>query len=155
MTGALGVGDSAPDFTLPNQHGESTSLRERLTGGPVLVVFYPFAWSGICTGELCGIRDDLAGFTDNGAAEVVAVSCDPMFTLRAWADTEHYDFDLLSDFWPHGATASAYGVFDDGSGMAIRGTYLIDSSGTIRWAQVNGPGEARDFAGYRDALAGL
>ncbi|GGB41726.1 peroxiredoxin [Flexivirga endophytica] len=149
------VGDMAPDFTLQNQHGESVSLRERVADKPVLLVFYPFAWSGICTGELCGIRDDIAGFTGDGRAEVLAISCDPMFTLRAWSEAEHYDFDLLSDFWPHGEVASAYGVFNGEAGMAIRGTFLVDGEGTIRWSQVNGPGEARDFEGYRDALAAL
>lgn len=153
MTTALSVGDSAPDFTLQNQHGESVSLSERVAGKPVLLVFYPFAWSGICTGELCGIRDDIGGFTGDGSADVLAISCDPMFTLRAWAEAERYDFDLLSDFWPHGAAASAYGVFNDDAGMAIRGTFLVDTARTIRWLQVNGPGEARDFAGYREALA--
>jgi len=149
------VGDSAPDFTLQNQHGESVSLRERVADNPVLLVFYPFAWSGICTGELCGIRDDVSGFTGDGAAEVLALSCDPMFTLRAWAESQHYGFDLLSDFWPHGAVAQAYGVFNADAGMAIRGTFLVDTSATVRWSQVNGPGEARDFAGYREVLATL
>lgn len=151
----VSVGDKAPDFALQNQHGEKVSLRERVSDSPALLVFYPFAWSGVCTGELCGIRDDIGGFTGNGAAEVIAISCDPMFTLRAWADSEHYDFDLLSDFWPHGEVAQAYGVFHAEAGMAIRGTFLVDAASTIRWAQVNGPGEARDFAGYRQALAAL
>lgn len=149
------AGDTAPDFTLQNQHGESVSLRERVADKPVLLVFYPFAWSGICTGELCGIRDDISGFTGDGAADVLAISCDPMFTLRAWADSQRYDFELLSDFWPHGAVAEAYGVFNAEAGMAIRGTFLVDASSTVRWAQVNGPGEGRDFAGYREALAQL
>lgn len=149
------VGDMAPDFTLQNQHGESVSLRERVADKPVLLVFYPFAWSGICTGELCGIRDDIASFTGDGRAEVLAISCDPMFTLRAWSEAEHYDFDLLSDFWPHGKVATDYGVFDAKAGMAIRGTFLVDETRSIRWSQVNGPGQARDFAGYRETLASL
>jgi len=149
------VGATAPDFTLKNQHGQDVSLTERTADTPVLLVFYPFAWSGVCTGELCGIRDDLTGFTGDGAADVLAISCDPMFTLRAWADAQHYDFELLSDFWPHGRVAGDYGVFNDGAGMAIRGTFLVDRTGTVRWTQVNGPGEARDFAGYREALAAL
>lgn len=155
MSEALAVGATAPDFTLKNQHGEDVSLAQRVSEKPVLLVFYPFAWSGVCTGELCGIRDDLSGFTGNGAADVLAISCDPMFTLRAWADSEGYEFDLLSDFWPHGKVASDYGIFNADAGMAIRGTFLIDTSGTIRWSQVNQPGEARDFAGYREALAAL
>lgn len=152
---AVAVGAQAPTFTLKNQHGADVSLAERTAERPVLLVFYPFAWSGICTGELCSIRDDIGGFTGGGAAEVLAISCDPMFTLRAWADSEHYDFDLLSDFWPHGQVASDYGVFNAEAGMAIRGTFLVDRTGSIRWSQINGPGEARDFAGYRDVLAGL
>ncbi|NNG40584.1 peroxiredoxin [Flexivirga sp. ID2601S] len=151
----VAVGDTAPDFTLRNQNGEEITLAEQLGQGPVLLVFYPFAWSGICTGELCSIRDDLAGYTGDGAAQVLAISCDPMFTLRAWADAEGYTFGLLSDFWPHGAVASDYGVFDADSGMAIRGTFLIGTDGKVAWSQVNGPGQARDFAGYRDALAAL
>ncbi|GAB3496807.1 peroxiredoxin [Flexivirga lutea] len=149
------VGATAPDFTMQNQHGESWSLRERVAERPVLLVFYPFAWSRVCTGELCGIRDDFDGFTAAGAADVAAISCDPMFTLRAWADAERYDFDLLSDFWPHGAVATAYDVFNADAGMAIRGTFLVDTTGVVRWTQLNGPGEARDFAGYREALAAL
>lgn len=149
------VGSAAPDFTLKNQHGQDVSLAERTAARPVLLVFYPFAWSGICTGELCEIRDDLAGFSGDGTADVLAISCDPMFTLRAWADAQHYDFELLSDFWPHGHVASAYGVFNADAGMAIRGTFLVDSERLVRWSQINGPGEARDFAGYRDALAAL
>jgi len=151
----VAVGAAAPDFTLKNQHGQDVSLAERIAERPVLLVFYPFAWSGVCTGELCGIRDDAAGFTGDAAAEVVAVSCDPMFTLRAWADAQHFDFDLLSDFWPHGQVARDYGVFNADAGMATRGTFLLDPTGTVRWTQVNGPGEARDFEGYREALAAL
>ncbi|RNI20510.1 peroxiredoxin [Flexivirga caeni] len=149
------VGAPAPAFALKNQHGEDVSLIERVADRPVLLVFYPFAWSGICTGELCAIRDDLSGYTGDGAVDVLAISCDPMFTLRAWADAQHYDFELLSDFWPHGQVARDYGVFNADAGMAVRGTFLIDTTGTVRWSQVNAPGEARDFAGYREALAGL
>ena len=78
-----------------------------------------------------------------------------MYSIRAWVDTEGYFFPVLSDFWPHGAVASAYGVFHDGIGAATRGTFLVDRSGVIRWALVNPPGERRDFAGYREALEAL
>lgn len=149
------VGQPAPEFSLRNQHGEQIELREQLARGPVLLVFYPFAWSSVCTGELCGIRDDAAGFTADGTAQVLAVSVDPMFTLRAWSDDQGFEFGLLSDFWPHGQVAQAYGVFDETAGMAIRGTFLIDPAGVVRWSQVNAPGQARDFAGYREALAAL
>jgi peroxiredoxin len=78
---------------------------------------------------------------------VVAISCDAMFALRAYADTERIGFDLLSDHWPHGAIAKAYGVFDDQVGCALRGTFVLDAAGVISWQQVNGIGEGRDFGG--------
>ncbi|TWE12419.1 peroxiredoxin [Rudaeicoccus suwonensis] len=148
------VGDHAPDFTLKTQYGEDLSLSAVTATQPALLVFYPFAWSGICTGELCAIRDDLSGF-EGGKAKVLAISCDPMFTLRAWSDDQGFAFSLLSDFWPHGQVASSYGVFNSDAGLAIRGTFLVGTDGLVAWEQVNGPGEARDFAGYREALAAL
>lgn len=153
MTSLL-VGDRAPDFALPNQNGETVTLSSLLVQKNVLLVFYPFAFSGICTGELGEIRDNLGAF-ESDEVQVLALSCDPMFTLRAWADHEGYFFPLLSDFWPHGATAAAYGVFDDQAGMAVRGTFLIDRDGIVRWSLVNSPGTSRDFSGYHEALAAL
>ena len=88
-------------------------------------------------------------------AVVLAVSVDSKFTLRAYAEQEGYTFDLLADFWPHGAAASLYGVFDPDSGMALRGTFIIDAGGTIRYTVVNPRGQARDLGEYRKALAGL
>ena len=76
--------------------------------------------------------------------QLVGVSCDPMHALRAWAEAEKYEFPLLSDFWPHGEVARSYGVFSEKTGFAIRGTFLVDTSGVLRWSVVNGPGEARD-----------
>ena len=148
-----GVGDPAPDFELANQFGEPVRLSD-FRGRNVAVVFYPFAFSGICTGELCEIRDNLAHFEDADTA-VLAVSVDSKFAQRAYAEKEGYGFDLLADFWPHGAVASAYGVFDSDSGMALRGTFIIDAAGIVRYVVVNPRGQARDFAAYRSALAGL
>ncbi|MDF9750306.1 peroxiredoxin [Arthrobacter sp. ES3-54] len=148
-----GVGDSAPDFELANQFGEPVRLSD-FRGRNVVIVFYPFAFSGICTGELCEIRDNLALFEDADAA-VLAVSVDSKFAQRAYAEKEGYGFDLLADFWPHGAVASAYGVFDSESGMALRGTFIIDAAGIVRYVVVNPRGQARDLAEYRTALAGL
>jgi mycoredoxin-dependent peroxiredoxin len=147
------VGGLAPDFELANQFGEPVRLSS-FRGQNVVVVFYPFAFSGICTGELCEIRDNLAVFEDANAT-VLAVSVDSKFSLRAYAAQEGYSFDLLADFWPHGAVASAYGVFDAGSGMAQRGTFIIDAGGTVRYSVVNPRGQARDLGEYRKALAGL
>lgn len=147
------IGSVAPDFTLKNQHGEDITLSE-LRGAPVVLVFYPFAFSGICTGELCEIRDNLEIF-NNVDAQVLAISCDPVFSLRAWADQDGYEFSLLSDFWPHGETAKTYGIFEDGPGAAARGTYLVDAEGIVRWKVENGLGQARDLNAYREALSEL
>lgn len=147
------IGGTAPDFELPNQFGEPVRLSS-FRGQNVVLVFYPFAFSGICTGELCEIRDNLAVFEDSNAV-VLAISVDSKFSLRAYAGQENYSFDLLSDFWPHGGVASAYGVFDPETGMARRGTFIIDAAGTIRYTVVNPRGQARDLNEYRAALAGL
>lgn len=147
------VGGTAPDFELPNQFGEPVRLSS-FRGQNVVLVFYPFAFSGICTGELCEIRDNLAVF-ENSNAVVLAVSVDSKFSLRAYAGQEGYSFDLLADFWPHGGVATTYGVFDPETGMARRGTFIIDAAGKIRYSVVNPRGQARDFSEYRAALAGL
>lgn len=154
MTEAVAVGETAPPFTLKDQNGADVSLADFAGTKAVVLVFYPFAFSGICTGELCEIRDNLAGF-ESDAVQVLAISADPMFSLRAWADQQGYFFPLLSDFWPHGEVARAYGVFNEEGGMPVRGTFLIDRDGTVAWTLVNGPGEARDFGGYHEALAAL
>ncbi|MCR6690337.1 redoxin domain-containing protein [Cellulomonas sp.] len=153
MSHAPVVGEPAPGFSLPDTHGTPVSL-DGLRGGPVVVVFVPFAFSATCTGELCELRDNIAEF--RGAdVHLVVVSCDPMFSLRAWAAQEGYEFDLLSDFWPHGDVARAYGVFDEASGHALRGSFLIDGEGVLRWSVVNPRGQARPLAAYREALAAL
>lgn len=148
------LGEPAPDFTLRDQHGQDVTLSELRGQSAALVVFYPFAFSGICTGELTEIRDEVAAFTDS-RVQVLAVSCDPMFSLRAWSEAKGYDFALLSDFWPHGDVARAYGVFNDAVGCAVRGSFLVDTDGVLRWSVVNGMGEARDLAQYRKAVADL
>lgn len=150
---AIGIGTVAPDFTLKNQHGQEISL-SGLRGQPVAIVFFPFAFTGMCTGELCEIRDNLSVFTEHGAV-VLAISCDAVFSNRVFSDEEGYTFDLLSDFWPHGAVSQAYGVFEEGAGAARRATFVIDAEGIVRWAVDNPLGEARDFAGYKEALAAL
>ncbi|HZA03547.1 MAG TPA: peroxiredoxin [Propionibacteriaceae bacterium] len=145
------VGQPAPQFSARNQHGEQMSLAA-LRGAPVVVLFYPWAFSSICRGELAAVRDDYDRFTAAGA-RVLAVSCDSMFTLRAYADVEGIGFDLISDHWPHGEIARAYGVFDEQAGCALRGTFVVDADGVLSWQMVNGIGEARDLADVLDRLA--
>jgi mycoredoxin-dependent peroxiredoxin len=150
---SLSVGDAAPDFSLPDQDKQVVSLAD-LRGTPVLLVFYPFAFSRICTGELCQLRDELAAYTDAGVT-VLAVSTDPVFSLKAYKAAEGFDFPLLSDFWPHGTVAQAYGAFNEKAGMALRGTFLIDAEGTIAFAEVNSVGDAREQSGWKQAVQQL
>lgn len=148
------VGDIAPDFTLRDQNGQDVSLSDHRGRRSVLLVFYPFAFSGICTGELGAIRDDLGRF-ESPEVTTFAISCDPMFSLRAWADQEGYFFPLLSDFWPHGQVARDYGVFDEIAGKAERGTFLVGPEGRIAWTEVNPAHRGRDLTGHHAALAAL
>ncbi|HET7474517.1 MAG TPA: peroxiredoxin [Dermatophilaceae bacterium] len=148
------VGDLAPDFSLRDQHGQQVRLSSYRGRSAVALVFYPFAFSGTCTGELCEIRDNLGVFAAQDVT-VLACSVDHMFTQRAYADAQGLTFAVLSDFWPHGAVASSYGVFDERAGAARRGTFLIDVDQVVRWNVVNGIGQARDFQGYLSALSSL
>ncbi|WP_125614972.1 peroxiredoxin [Specibacter cremeus] len=150
---ALRAGDVAPDFTLPNQFGEAIRL-SALRGGPVVVVFYPFAFSGICTGELCDLRDNV-GLFKTAKARLLAVSVDSKYTLRAYARDEGYEFDLLADFWPHGDVARSYGVFDEVAGMAGRGTFVVGADGVLVDTFGTPAGQARSLERYRHALAAL
>lgn len=149
---SLQVGDQAPDFTLNDQNNQERTLSEFRGDRNVLVVFYPLAFSGICTGELDQLRDDLAEFTD---VQVLAVSVDSVYTLKAWSNQQGYNFPLLADFWPHGKVAQDYGVFNDHAGIANRGTFLVDTDGVIRFAEMKQPGEARDQTIWKHALAAL
>ncbi|HEX2551027.1 MAG TPA: peroxiredoxin [Nocardioidaceae bacterium] len=149
----VSVGDTAPEFSLPDQDKQVVTLSD-LRGAPVLLVFYPFAFSGICTGELCQLRDELDAYTGAGV-QVVAVSTDPTFSLKAFREQEGFGFPLLSDFWPHGAVAQAYGAFTAKAGMALRATFLIDPDGTVTFAEVNQPGDVREQSAWKDAVGQL
>ncbi|MCX6403689.1 MAG: peroxiredoxin [Actinobacteria bacterium] len=148
---SLSVGQEAPDFTLKNSEGEVVSLSD-FRGKKVVLVFFPFAFTGICTAELCAIRDNADNFIDDETV-VVSISCDSSPTLKNFKEQENFSHILLSDFWPHGEVARAYGVFLEERGMATRGTFVIDREGVIQWLVINEPGSARNTADYRDALA--
>ena len=151
---ALAIGSMAPDFELVNQHGQKVSLSSYQGKKNVVVIFYPFAFSGICTGELCALRDDLSAF-QNDKVELISISCDPMYANKVFAEQEGYKFQVLSDFWPHGDIAKVYGVFDENRGCATRGSFIIGTDGKIKWMVVNGLGEARNIAEYKAALSAL
>ncbi|WUJ68489.1 peroxiredoxin [Kribbella soli] len=146
------AGSRAPDFSTRNQYGEQVRLSDFAGRRDVVLVFYPYAFSQVCTSELAALRDrpDLLA-----AAEFLAISCDPMFTLRAYSDAQGLDFSLLTDFWPHGELASSYGVFDADRGCALRGTFVVDRTGVVRWSVVNPIPEARNPDEYAAALAAL
>jgi peroxiredoxin len=151
---ALSLGDEAPDFTLNDQTRTPVTLSQFRGEKHVLVVFYPLAFSGVCTGELCTLRDSIDSFRSD-EVETLAISVDSSAATAAWAEKEGYDFPLLSDFWPHGAVADRYGVFDADKGLAMRGTFLVDKQGVIRFAEVNAIPDARDQQRWRQALAEL
>jgi peroxiredoxin len=152
--GEVKVGAPAPDFELEDQHGQSVRLSSFRGAKSVVLLFYPWAFSRVCGGELQRIRDELADFQNDKVA-VLAVSCDSVFSLRAFAEREGFDYPLLSDFWPHGEIARAYGVFDEKAGAALRGTFIVDREGLVRWTVVHDIPDARDTDDYRRALAEL
>ena len=151
---AIPVGQQAPDFTLRDQFGQDVTLASFRGRKAVALVFYPFAFSGVCRGEMAGIRDRLVDLMTFDT-EVLALSCDPVYSLRAFADAEGLNFPLLSDFWPHGEVARAYGVFNDDKGSARRSSYVLDREGVVRWSLHNQPAEARDIAEHLRQLQSL
>jgi len=126
----VAVGQDAPDFSLKDQHGNEVTLSSFRGRDNVVLVFYPFTFTGVGEGELCRIRDDRSDFTARNA-QVIAISCDSRHAQKRWADEQGYDFPVLSDFWPHGAVARAYGVFNEALGCANRATFVIDKDGTL------------------------
>jgi peroxiredoxin len=145
------VGQQAPDFELNDQHGRPVRLSSFRGRGAVLVVFYPFAFTGVCGGELHALedaRDELAAQD----VTILTVSVDSMYAQRVYADREGFGFPMLADFWPHGAVASAYGVLHQEAGVARRGSFLIDSEGTVRWTALNEIPDARDIDEAKKAI---
>ena len=150
----LDAGEQAPDFTLKDQNGQPVTLSSFRDAKNVLLVFFPLAFTGICQGELDYLRDHLPTF-DNDDTAVLALSVGPPPTHKIWATQSGYLFPVLSDFWPHGAVAQSYGVFNPDAGIANRGTFLVDRDGVVRFAECKEPGEARDQSVWVDALAAL
>ncbi|MFJ4942595.1 peroxiredoxin [Streptomyces albidoflavus] len=148
---AIEVGTKAPDFELKDQHGQTVRLSDFRGEKNVVLLFYPFAFTGVCTGELCALREELPKFV-NDDTQLLAVSNDSPFALRVFAEQEGLEYPLLSDFWPHGRASRAYEVFDEAKGCAVRGTFIIDKEGVVRWTVVNGLPDARDLSEYVKAL---
>ena len=151
---SITVGAQAPDFALKDQNNQVVRLADFHGRKAVLLVFYPFTFTGTCQGELTEVSGSLDEF-QNDRVQVLAVSVDSTYSHKVWATQQGFDFPILADYWPHGEVAQAYGVFNSGGGFANRGTFLIDRSGTIRFAEQNGPGEPRDPDVWRRALQSL
>jgi peroxiredoxin (alkyl hydroperoxide reductase subunit C) len=149
----ISAGREAPDFTLKDQNGQPVTL-SALRGKNVLLVFFPLAFTGICQGELDEIKANPSRYV-NDHTETLAISVGPPPTHKVWATQSSFTFPVLSDFWPHGAVAQAYGVFNDDTGFPNRGTFVVDRAGVIRFAEMKGPGEVRNQALWVDALAAL
>jgi peroxiredoxin len=155
---AADVGTKAPEFTLPDQDRQPVSLKAELsTHAAVVLAFFPAAFSGVCTKELCTFRDQL-GALSQLKAQVYGISVDTFFALKAFATEQKLTFPLLSDF--NKDTIQAYDVFNPDmvglKGIAKRSIFLIDQSGTIRYKEVledarNEP----DYAALNGAIAAL
>lgn len=151
---SLIIGDLAPDFSLPNQFGETVTLSDFRGKRNVVIVFYPLSFSGICTGELCALRDNFAQF-DTADVELLAVSVDSKYVQKVFAEQEGYKFSVLADFWPHGDVAKQYGVFLEEAGISNRATFVINKDGELVAKFVTAPGQARSLDEYQRALASL
>jgi peroxiredoxin (alkyl hydroperoxide reductase subunit C) len=150
----LPVGTPAPDFTLRDQNNEVVTLSSFRGSKAVLLVFYPWAFTSICTGELGQLRDRIDEFA-NDAVQVLTLSIDSSFVHKIFAQRDELNFPLLADFWPHGAVAEAYGVFNTDAGVSNRGTFLIDRDGIIRFSEAAEIGVGRDPQRWLDAIAAL
>ena len=152
---AIEIGDEAPDFELKDPNGEVVQLSSYKGKQPVLLVFYPFTFTGVCEGELCSLRDDLSTFHDAGV-QVLAVSCDSKNSQKVWSEQMGFTYPLLSDFWPHGKVAKDYGVFNDALGCANRASFLIGADGAVLDTFASADlGTARTPERYAEALAKL
>jgi len=156
----LTVGTKAPDFTLKSKQGEDlvdVKLSERLGGKNVVLLFFPLAFTGVCTAEMCDVSGGLSGYADVGA-EVIGVSVDSPFAQEAWAQKEHIGVTLVSDL--NKEVTKAYDVlFPNLAGIgdsAARAAFVIDRNGVIRYAeQTPSPKEVPNFDAIKAALAEL
>lgn len=139
---AVRTGDQAPEFDLEVAYQERVQLSELRSRANVLLVFHPFAFTQVCEDEARDLQENLQSFRDAGT-EIVFVSCDPSAARQAWKRQLGAEYIFASDFWPHGAAAKAYGVFNKETGAPYRGTFLIDRDGTVIWSLVKERDERR------------
>jgi peroxiredoxin len=150
-TKTLKVGDIAPDFTLQATNNEPWHLKDWHGKKNVVLAFVPFAFSGICSTQLPSYEASLDRFK-NADTEVVSISMDSAYALRAWQESMHTSFPLLSDFYPQGQIVDLYGVRNP-AGMPERALFVIDKKGVIRYIEVvHTPGEMPDNEDLFEAL---
>lgn len=130
------TGNEAPAFDLQVAGAQRVRLEDFRGERNVLLVFHPFAWTPVCEEEALDLQANLPSF-ESADTEVILVSCDPAAARQAWKDKLALTYTLASDFWPHGAAAKAYGVFEEERGAPVRGTFLIDKEGVVVWSLVN------------------
>ncbi len=140
---AIEVGTAAPEFDLVGDQGERVRLIDFRDRRNVLLVFHPFAFTPLCEDEALDLQENLPSL-EHAETEVVLVSCDALATRRAWKRQLGLTYTVASDFWPHGQATRAYGVFDEETGAAVRGTFLIDKSGAVVWSLVHDADTRRD-----------
>jgi peroxiredoxin len=150
----LPAGVAAPDFSLRDQNNEVVTLSSFRGSKAVLLVFYPWAFTSICTGELGHIRDNIDAFAHD-AVQVLTISIDSSFVHKIFATRDDLNYPLLADFWPHGAVAQAYGVFNSDAGVSNRGTFLVDREGVIRFSEAYEIGVGRDPQRWLDEIAAV
>ena len=147
------VGESAPDFSLPSTSGKSVTLSQYRGDRPVLLAFFPLAFSGTCTRQMCEITDEFPRF-DQTRVVVHPISVDSTYALTEYKTKYEMPFDLLSDF--HREVACAYGVYWAHKGYANRSYFLIDTMGVVRWVHIEEhPGHSRNNAELLERLADL
>jgi peroxiredoxin len=142
------VGQKAPDFTLRDENLQEVTLSS-LRGQPVVMFFFPLAFSGLCTAEACAYRDDTTLFDSKGA-RIIGISRDSPFTQKAFKEKENLPYTLLADM--KGEVARTYGCWNEAAAIAERMTVVIDKDGKITYVEHNGPGQIRD---QKTALAAL
>lgn len=152
---SIETGQPAPDFTLKDEEGHDVTLSSFQGNRSVTLVFIPFAFTSVCQGELCELRDNLNSF-ESADNQVLVVTCDRAPSLKAWKADQGFNFPMLSDGWPHGAVAQRYGCFNADRGCAERLTVVIGKDGVVTDAFRTGSlGEARPLASYESALANV
>ena len=155
---SLQIGDTAPDFSLSGtQSADPVSLHDFRGQKNVLLLFFPLAWTGVCTKEMCGIRDSYSKY-EGLNAQVLGISVDSPFALKAWAKEERLEFPLLSDF--NRQAARAYDAIYDQllgfEGVAKRAAFVVDKEGVVRYSEVlESAGDLPNFEAIEEALSAL